>query len=567
MGALIAYRIPSLLLIVLLLWAWVGSAPAAAHAEPGEPVPGLRVAVVDAWTGQPLSSAVVGVLFSEWFAYTDQAGVLDSPELPPDARLFVVRQGYLPALLTTSQRPEITVRLLPRRLSGRVLELGSRRPIAGAWVHVGDQLTRTDEEGRFSLLLSPPAPGAHLMVRAAGYARGRWVLGEGHLAPVPAWDAIRPLAAEQAGARMQAVACPDPPCVEFELAPFPVRAFYIPLALLHRPQQVEALLDLAQRSPVLNGVVVDVKGDGGRLAWPSEDPVALAVGAYQHDARRISLEEFIRMSRARELYVIARMVLFKDAELAAGKPEWAIQRADGTLWTDNRGTPWMNPFLEEAWAYPIALAREVAALGVDEIQLDYVRFPSDGPLEAIRYPQESTLETRTTAIRRFVERFARAVRPLGAFTAADVFGLTVWVVPEHDMGIGQRVMDIAPWVDYLSPMVYPSTFIPGNLGLDDPKAYPYEVVYRSVQQAMKRVPPGTRVRPWLQAYGYSLAEMWLQRYAAENAQATGWMFWNAGGVYPPELFGSMPDLEAVRAMRAPEGGAAHPEPAPAGDQP
>ena len=149
------------------------------------------------------------------------------------------------------------------------------------------------------------------------------------------------------------------------------------------------------------------------------------------------------------------------------------------------------------------------------------------------------IEVRTHARREMVDitrRVTDALRPYGVFTSADVFGLTVWVDPESDMSIGQRVIDVAPFVDYLCPMVYPATFRSGNLGYADPSAYPYDVVYRSQGAAEARVPPSTRVRPWLQAYWYSLDEMLLQKQAANDAGAPGWTFWNAGGVYDEGLF-------------------------------
>jgi len=94
-------------------------------------------------------------------------------------------------------------------------------------------------------------------------------------------------------------------------------------------------------------------------------------------------------------------------------------------------------------------------------------------------------------------------------------------------------------------MIYPSTFIPGNLGYKHPDKVPYEVIYRSVRQARTRVAPGTKVRPWLQAYWYDLPEMQIQRLAAEDAAADGWLFWNAAGYYPPELFGPLPDRNTL----------------------
>ena len=117
-----------------------------------------------------------------------------------------------------------------------------------------------------------------------------------------------------------------------------------------------------------------------------------------------------------------------------------------------------------------------------------------------------------------------------------LFGLTIWVVPTSDMRIGQRIIDVAPRVDYLAPMVYPSTFGPGNLGYDNPSDEPYNVVYRSQLEAETRVPPYVKVRPWLQGYWYSFEEMAQLKQAAIDSESAGWAWWNAGGKYDGDLF-------------------------------
>jgi hypothetical protein len=174
-------------------------------------------------------------------------------------------------------------------------------------------------------------------------------------------------------------------------------------------------------------------------------------------------------------------------------------------------------------------------------------------VKAIAYQEENTLETRSAAIRSFGERMQQALRPYGVFTSADVFGLTVWVAETSDMGIGQRVTDLSPYVDYLCPMVYPSTFESGNLGYDNPDMYPYGVIYRSTLQAIGR--SQARVRPWLQHYSlrgtvYDYQRLLAQKVAAQAAEphgAQGWTFWNAGGKYDFNLFGPGADqpVEAV----------------------
>lgn len=178
----------------------------------------------------------------------------------------------------------------------------------------------------------------------------------------------------------------------------------------------------------------------------------------------------------------------------------------------------------------------MAEFGFHEINFDYIRFPSDGDVLAIRYEEEDSLETRTASIGEFMARMRQRLQPYPIFISADVFGLTVWVSPENDMNIGQRLIDLAPHIDYLAPMVYPSTFASGSLGYADPSEAPYEVVFYSQQAAMERVPPHVKVRPWLQAYWYDVAEMKQLRQAAIDSEANGWMWWNAAGVYADALF-------------------------------
>jgi hypothetical protein len=255
----------------------------------------------------------------------------------------------------------------------------------------------------------------------------------------------------------------------------------------------------------------------------------------------MGLEEVLALCQAKGIYTIARIVAFKDDPLAHGRLDLAVVTAAGEVWHDGEKLGWGNPFRKEVQQYIIDLAVEIAGLGFDELQFDYIRFPSDGNLRAIVYEEQNTAATRTAAVRGFMARLRRALRPTGVFTSADLFGLTVWVVPEEDMGIGQRVDDIAPFFDYVCPMVYPSTFAPGTLGYSVPWEHPYDIVYQSQRRAGRRVLHPTRVRPWLQHYSlygvpYGPEELGLQRQAAEDAGAAGWCFWNAGGRYNVEFF-------------------------------
>jgi hypothetical protein len=256
------------------------------------------------------------------------------------------------------------------------------------------------------------------------------------------------------------------------------------------------------------------------------------------------LEEFLSICQEKGIYTIARMVIFKDSPLVAARPELGVRHPDGAIFYDREGMAWADPTRKEVWEYNIAITKEAIALGFDEIQYDYLRYPSDSTslavVRALVYSIPSTLESRTAAIQGFVMAAKEAIDPTRAFFSADLFGYALSVTPEHDMRIGQRLMDLAPHVDYVCPMVYPSTFIPGNLGLQSPSDSPYEVVARSMAYGLSRT--DTLLRPWLQGYWYERQDFADQRRAAEEATDVGWSFWNARGIYdelffvPPEQF-------------------------------
>jgi hypothetical protein len=472
----------------------------------------LTLTARDELTGAPLPGTVV---HTSEISRTIMAEGLKLARIAPGTRLQLTREGYLVTEVTYQGEANLAVTLRPYAVQGVVRDASTGQPVPGATLYVSDGVLDADDSGFYRI---PELPDdLQITVKAPGFGKTTHSL-----------DA-------EATRCAQDPPTPGPLCLDLRLTPFQARGLYIPFGLLANPDKVRGLLDLVEGSE-LNALVVDVKGDRGYLAYDSQIPLAVELGVSGGREGWLALDELLAEAQTREIYTIARIVVFKDNPLALGRPELAVGRSDGTVWTDGEGLGWGNPFREEVWNYNVAIAQEVAALGFDEVQFDYLRFPSDGDIGAILYAEENTLETRTAAIREFTRRVTEALRPYGVFTSADVFGLTVWVDPESDMSIGQRVIDVAPLVDYLCPMVYPSTFRSGNLGYADPSARPYDVIYRSQLAAEARVPSSTRVRPWLQAYWYTLDEMLTQKQAADDANATGWTFWNAGGVYNEELF-------------------------------
>ncbi len=470
----------------------------------------VTVQVQNYYSGAPMAG--VTVTAGEQTAQSDAAGRATLAWPQPGVEVKATLPGYAEATAPAGAGDTVTLRLRPNTLRGAVRD-EEGHPLANALVLLrapgGEAIvTHTDEQGAYAVENVPA--DASLTIRKAGFKR---VL----LKPGP----------ETA--------------MDFQLEPFVAKGLYIPFGLLTQgvESKVQENLDLVSRTE-MNAVVIDVKGDRSWLAFEPEHPLAREIDATYDGIA--DLRQVLAECKQRGIYTIARMVIFKDDILATARPEWAVRRGDGSLWKDNEGLAWTDPFRREVWEYNVALAKEVVALGFDEIQFDYLRFPSDGDIYDMEFSQESNTASRCQAISGFVAYAREELDKTGAFLSADLFGMVTSVDPNQhlgDLGIGQRLIDVAPWVDYISPMVYPSMYEPGHLGLSDPWRQPYEVVRISVQDAHKQT--STLIRPWLQGYSlygvsYGPREHRLQIQAAVDAKATGWLIWNAGGVYEPAAF-------------------------------
>ncbi|MBM2826375.1 MAG: hypothetical protein HW403_439 [Dehalococcoidia bacterium] len=231
------------------------------------------------------------------------------------------------------------------------------------------------------------------------------------------------------------------------------------------------------------------------------------------------------------VYPIARIVVFKDNPLAKAHPDLAVKDSAGGLWIDGEGLAWTDPFNEKVWHYNVDIAKEAAMWGFKEIQFDYIRFPTDVP------------ENRIAAIAGFLALARAELEPLGVKVAMDTFGYTTW--RDDDMGIGQQLEALAPYLDVLSPMLYPSTFTDGIPDIRNSAAYPYEIVYESTLRAVQRLKSaGVEVRPWIQGFkdyafdrrAYGAAEIKAQERGVYDAGATGWIVWDPWVEYPLAAF-------------------------------
>jgi hypothetical protein len=279
----------------------------------------------------------------------------------------------------------------------------------------------------------------------------------------------------------------------------------------------------------LNTAVIDIKDYGGKVYVDSVKIVNIN-GAY---AKAIpDLKKYISDLKEKDIYTIARIVVFRDNTMTRKKPELAVKNPDGTIWTDRKGVAWLDPYNKYAWNYNLQIAERAVDIGFDEIQFDYIRFPSDGNTKNCCYSKPHSATEASKALVGFLKESNKRLKPKGAKISIDVFGLTTTVT--DDMGIGQKIVEMTEWVDYVSPMVYPSHYRRWNYGLAEPNKEPYKVVYFALANALKKIPV-KKLRPWLQdfslGYKYGKDEVAAQIQACHDNKVNNWLLWNPRCVY------------------------------------
>jgi hypothetical protein len=323
------------------------------------------------------------------------------------------------------------------------------------------------------------------------------------------------------------------------LKPESVRGIYVGSWPVGSARRFDQLLGFADRTEV-NAFVIDVKDVTGEVSYASQVPLARQVGATER-VRIADVRERLDRLRERGIYPIARIVVFKDPLLASARPEWSIQREDGSVWEDNKGVHWVDAYNRDVWDYNIELAREAIALGFSEIQWDYVRFP-DAPNAYMReavYPARAG-RSRTEGIRAFMMHANDRLAELDVPITADVFGITTSAF--NDVGIGQLWEEMSDVVDVLLPMVYPSHYPRGSWSYPNPNAAPYQIVRKAMEHGVNRsaeIENAAGIRPWLQAFSlgepdYGPRHVRAQIDAVYDAGLTEWILWNPAVRYDPE---------------------------------
>jgi len=274
----------------------------------------------------------------------------------------------------------------------------------------------------------------------------------------------------------------------------------------------------------LNAVVIDIKEVDGKVVFDTIIP---------------NLKEIIEKLHQENIYTIARIVVFKDNLFPKIKPELALKNKWGGLWRDWVGKTWLDPASKEVWDYHIEIAKEAVKIGFDEINFDYIRFPSDGNISTIVYPVWDEKLSKPEVIREFFKYINEQLKPIGVFLSADLFGLTLWNEENFDMNIGQILEYALPYFDFICPMVYPSHYPEGFEGYKNPAAHPYEIIKPNLEKGKFRMfDTEAKLRPWLQDFDlgaiYNKKMIELQKQAVYDTDSYGWLLWNSASRYTEE---------------------------------
>lgn len=350
--------------------------------------------------------------------------------------------------------------------------------------------------------------------------------------------------------------------------PEAVRAIYLTAWSAATPSRLNHAIELV-RTTELNAVVIDVKDFSGFVLYQTDVEEVKTYGAEAYVIR--DMEGVLERLREEGIYTIARITVFQDPALARARPDLAVHSSekissvhgdkvrawqisdslDGdTLWTDRKGLHWTDPAAPHIWEYHARIARDAFGRGFDEINFDYIRFPSDGKLSDMEFPVWKREGERREVLRAFFEYLSEELE--GIRISADVFGLVA--TNRDDLGIGQVLEDTFGVFDVVSPMVYPSHYREGSFGFQEPVRRPYEVVFRALSSAQARLnvfrekerpeARDTRVRPWLQDFSirgveYGSEEVAAQIRASQDAlgeEYRGYMLWDPRNIYTREAF-------------------------------
>lgn len=481
----------------------------------------LRGVVKDTYSGKGIGGIEVRV--GDASATTNADGSYEVKNITEAKEVSFKGPGYDQVVQPVPEATTLDATLRPNVIQGTVVDGADGKPLEAVTVIATTTITgtdvaytRTDAQGRYTLENMPE--GVYIKALLPGYRRGETQVKEGSLES------------------------------ELKLEKFEAKALYVKANVAsYGMETVNEYYDIIDDTE-LNAVVLDIKSDNladvGFIYYQSQVPEVVEA---ETSADYMPIREMLAEAKKRNIYTIARIHIFAhDNALLEKHPDWYVQK-DGKPWFADFGIAWLDTYDERVWDYNIKLAVEAAQLGFDEIQFDYIRFPSDGNLEGAKFkgPRDwrNNPDEMYTTIGRFMERAQRQINGAGAFFGVDVFGYVAW---KPQANIGQNLHIMGKYADYVYPMVYPSHFVPGELGFDVPGEHPFELVDKSMQLVKNQLDgeaSRAKVRPWLQDFTliwvrpvtkYGPREVRLQIDAAEKNRengVAGWALWDSDNDY------------------------------------
>src|SRR6266545_29017 len=562
-------------------------------------------AIADAYSGQPLAGALVKAS-ATLSATTAADGRYTLVGVPESFTLTISAPDHEQVSQNLKQVVAFDTALRPNTLVGVVTDRYSNQPVTGATVKVGDKLSvRTGADGTYRLTGVPA--NATVQFGADGYAgltqplekmitldvvlrpdvlkgalvdsktgapiRNATVMsmttlgsdavatkridnsanGTFQLDGLPEQGFIQVLAPGYRKAVIEVKPGSVPSTIKLD--PFFSKALYVTAAVAANHDLLMKFFDTIDQTE-LNAIVIDLKSDLrddlGLIYYDSQVPIVKEIGSAQP---KMDLKAILAEAKKRGIYTIARVHIFShDNVLAEAKPEWAAKdRTTGGVFADYPGPgihyDWLDPWKRNVWDYNIQLSVEATHLGFDEINYDYIRFPSlefaadDKDRLQLSKP-DATDEEKYANIVEMLKQSQTAINAAGAFLSVDVFGVVAW---EPSGLIGQDISRMGEYTDYVCPMVYPSHFWPGAAGFDNPAQHPYEIILESMQRGAKLL-DGKRamLRPWLQDFTltwvpkdqiveYGPNEVRAQIKAMEDfGKAAGWQLYDSANQYTVE---------------------------------
>ena len=362
--------------------------------------------------------------------------------------------------------------------------------------------------------------------------------------------------------------------------PEEVRAIYMTACVAGTPSFRQQLVELVEATE-LNSIMIDIKDYSGQVSFPITHEVWGPAWQNATCGAR-DMEAFIADLHERGIFVIGRITVFQDPFQTTRRPEIAVLRRDGSVWTDYKGLGFADVAATDFWDDIIDLSIASYNLGFDELNFDYIRYPSDGDMQAAVYPHTEKSEwpnDRPANLEAFFAYLHEAMTDPDNFTevrhtntgretaipytSADTFGMTT--TNYDDLSIGQVQERIAPYFDFVAPMVYPSHYPNGWRGFSNPNHYPYDVVYQAMRDGVARMQASTtrvagfqherigtstpavyskpvfgpdRLRTWIQDFNYGgnygPEEVRAQIQASYDAGVNSWMLWAPSNRYTRE---------------------------------